>query len=108
MCPECNNKWSIPQSSPLWSAPCRKCRAKGYRIGIGTYKCDCGNTFTSVGRLDVQAPCYKCKRKVTTYSLRSADRDIQARTDNVHSCSLCEGNGFCPLKHQRRELEASG
>jgi hypothetical protein len=108
MCPKCNNKWYVPQSSPLWSAPCRKCRATGYRIGIGTYKCDCGNTFTSKGRLDVQARCYKCKRMVTTYSLRSADRDIHAQTNNVHSCSLCEGTNFCPLMHQRRELESSG
>jgi hypothetical protein len=96
-CSSCGHKWTVRHDSDIWAADCPKCPAKGYRIGIGKYKCVCRNTFVSVARLNVKAPCYRCKRMVPTESLRPADRDIQTKTNKPHNCSLCRGSGNCPL-----------
>jgi ribosomal protein L37AE/L43A len=105
-CCKCGHEWTVPHDSNIWAAACYKCNAgTGYRIGIGEYNCDCGNTFVSVARLDVKAPCYnkKCMlvgRMVPTYSLRSVDRDIQKKTNKAHNCDRCRGRGNCPLLQQ--------
>jgi hypothetical protein len=100
-CSKCDHTWTVPHDSNIWAAACHKCHATGYRKGIGKYCCDCGNDFTSKGRLDVRAPCYKCHAMVKPSVMRTADKSIRRKTKNTHSCELCMNltgrNEGCPM-----------
>ena len=75
---------------------------EGEEVGVFVFRfdCDCGAHYTVKCRREDTAKCYECRE-------RGRDQDnipgniiprqfIKKRTDRVHSCSRCRGNGNCP------------
>ena len=83
---------------------CRECGEEaalipeGEEIGVFVFEfnCDCGNDYTVKCRWEDTAECYQCGQQDNP-PVRFIPRGfIEAKTDNIHSCSRCNGQGNCP------------
>ena len=68
------------------------------RVGACTFECDCKHQYGSRGRMQDQAPCFKCGQMNSPLSWDP--RNIRRKTDAKHFCSRCMGKGNCPNLQQ--------
>ncbi len=64
-------------------------------VGVCSFTCECGQTYSVVCRMSDTATCFKC-HKVNNPDEMGPRRRINKKTDNKHSCSRCNGSGKCP------------
>ena len=96
---------------------CRICNRYGEMVPTGEevgvfickFVCDCNKRNCGLGedqnlhkytvqcRMQNTAECYSCRKDgVKPYAFRPLHHGINKSTDNVHSCSECNGSGDCP------------
>ena len=101
---------------------CRHCSEHGEMVPTGEEvgvfickfncecdECDCTNDYTVRCRMCNTAVCYRCRRRghehnVSPYGFRPLRFGIRRMTDNIHSCSDCNGSGNCPNFSRRITL----
>ncbi len=69
-------------------------------VHVCNFHCPCGNEYVVRCEMRDTACCYACRargrvRQVAPHSFQPL-RKIKKKTDNVHSCSKCNGSGDCP------------
>ena len=96
-CSNCDRSFTKPADTPEFEAACRGCGSQAYRAGIVKFSCECGNSFTGVGRLDITSRCYACGANAEAGTIRAFAQGIRRRSKKTHSCELCEDGSRCPL-----------
>ena len=100
-CEKCINdqRWI----ASILPSQCNQCEEDGQPIPLGKeqgvftckFLCDCKTQYNVRCKMTNTAECYGCgKKDVHPFSFCS--RRIRKKTDNVHSCSECNGQGNCP------------
>lgn len=64
-------------------------------VGVCSFVCECGHTYSVVCRMIDTATCYKCECDNNAVEM-GPRRRIEKKTENQHSCSRCKGQGKCP------------
>lgn len=77
-------------------------RGKEEGVHVCRFSCQCDNQFTVWCRMEDTAPCYKCDVHVSPHSFNPLQQRINKKSDKVHNCSRCNGNGNCPNMAYRR------
>ena len=112
MCTECpppNPRYTVYRwfkrcpDNQLAQSKCRGCNeiktaceiGEEEGVGVCSFVCECGHTYSVVCRIVDTATCYLCQ-KVNEAEEMGPKRRIERKTDNKHSCSRCNGQGKCP------------
>ena len=102
---ECFNKtkrWWAESSTSV----CKRCGTRwNYldledTIGIGWFGCKCGRRYAGFSRGDVTSKCHGCQREnypVFIVKGEKAHKDDKRSSTAKHHCSMCNGNGHCPI-----------
>lgn len=64
------------------------------------FRCQCGHTFVVHCEMSDTADCHRCDAWSSPHSFQPWHK-INRISDNVHSCSKCNGRGNCPNKRRQ-------
>jgi hypothetical protein len=72
----------------------------GQQVGLGWFRCTCGRTWASVAKGSGWCDCKaaSCGKRISPDFFTAPDKGgPSGPKKQTHSCSLCHGNGSCPL-----------
>ena len=97
-----NVKGERPQSRCHGCGEMRHAVPRGQEEGnfVCYFICDCSHSFVGWCRMIDTSPCYGCRAQVPPCHFMPKNK-IKRISDNVHSCSRCNGSGNCPTKNGR-------